>query len=81
MLFPIANKEIAPNDAGDGYNEPIQGAKVKALDRVPIFVGAKAADLSRIWDTEENEDSQRQTSAITRQKGDNTVAEPLAGEL
>ena len=59
VIFPIADKEIAPNDAGDGYNEPIERAEEEALNRVTIFMGAKAGVLSRVWDAEKNEDSQR----------------------
>ena len=43
-------------------------------------MGTKTVVLSRIWDTEENEDSQRQPPMITWQTGNNAIAEPYAGK-
>ena len=45
-----------------------------------IFVGAKAAVLSRVWNTEKNKYPQRQAPTIPRQTGTDAVAEPLAGK-
>ena len=79
-LFPITAKKAAPDDAGDGDHGPIQRAEEKTLDRVSVFVGAKADVLSRVWGAEKNEDPQRQPPVISRQAGDDAAAEPYARE-
>ena len=43
--------------AVDSDHDPVQGAEKKALDRVPIFVGAKSAAFFSAIDAEENKDS------------------------
>ena len=71
---------MIPDNAGDSDHDPVQGAEEKALDRVPIFVGAKSAAFFSAMDAEENKDSQRQPSMVSRQIGNNAVVKPFAGK-
>ena len=72
---------MTPNNAWDSNHNPVQGAEEKALDRVPIFVGTKTITFISALDAEENKDSQGQSSAVSRQIGNNAVVKSFTGIL
>ena len=72
---------MAPDNAWNGDNDPIQGPEEQALDCVPVFVGTYSVNFLPIADTEKNEDAQRQPSAIPRQIGNDGVVECFAVEM
>ena len=72
---------MIPDNAWDSDHDPVQGTEEKTLDRVPIFVGAKAAAFISAMDAEENKDSQRQPAVVSRQIDNNAVVEPFAWKL
>lgn len=76
-FFPVSGKEMIPDGAGDHDNDPVQRAEEQALDRVPVLMDAEPPDVAG---AQENEDPQRQSSAVPGQTGDEAVAEPLAAK-
>ena len=54
---------MIPNDAWEHNNNPVQRAKEKTLNCVPIFMNAKLVGSLLI---EEYKDTQRQTSTLSR---------------
>lgn len=81
MLSPIAGKAMAPNDAWECDDKPIQRAEKQALNRMSVLMRAKAEVILCRAGAEKNENSQRQAPAIPGQIGDNAVAEPLTAGI
>ena len=80
VLFSIVGKKMVPDNTWTGDKDPIQGAEEQALNCVPIFVGAQSVVFLCIVDTEKNEDTQRQPTAILGQIGNDGVVEHFAVE-
>lgn len=76
-VFSVTAKEMIPYGAGNHNDDPIQGAEEQALNRVPVFMDAKGAGVTR---AEENKDTQRQAPAVSGQISNDAVAERLAAE-
>ena len=80
MLFSVTGKKVIPDCTGNDDNNPVQRTEEKALDRVPIFVDTKTAAFTRTAGAEKNEDTQRQSPAISGQIGNDAVAKLFAVE-
>lgn len=72
---------MVPDNAWEGDNDPIQGAKEEALDRVTVFMGTETVVLLGSGDAEKKKDTQGQSPTVSRQIGNHTVVEGFAAAV